>query len=226
MSCSIDCKNYLECITKPTLLTLGGVLFGPINTVVKIGATLFSILSGGDNVSVNVYAEKGLTKWSSNQKWQTMGKISMILPSAYSALISFVPRVNAAKIAKNAEKIDFIGAFSDGIWNVVKDQIADMTAPDTSWVSQHLTARVVSFGGTLLVIVAKVVQLALGILAAGVSLATLGGFFGCLEQLNQFAYKSLQSVDMIDVLCWGLRHVVNPSQATVISTYSLPVVNL
>lgn len=182
---------------------------GPINTAVKIAATVVSIFIPEEKAApVHLIAKNGLVHYLPSDKslfksWaKTSFELSNMLSLPYTFILQLISlsRTPTTKIS-----------LGNQLQTILFKKTASLTESEYAAISKGFS-RIAFFGATLLVVVAKVIQLGLALLATALSLITSGGFLGCWEGLNTFAKSNLK-IDILETLCDGLRYTFEPTRA-------------
>lgn len=167
-------------------------------TAVGVVASAVSIVTLGAYPKVNNIADFASASWK-------------ILPNLYMGTVEIIHPgfifdenhrcgIITSKIAKPifdkaVKSADPINNYSFDIGNI--------------WFRTHVISRAAFFLGTILATITRTADLALGLVAATLSLVPC---FGRTGHIYNFARRQLTSLGIINDICAGLRGIVNPKQ--------------
>lgn len=159
-----------------------------VRSISAIGFSLLSVMTLGQVKVINVCAEKGY-------------HTHKILPLFYVSVIKVLNPSYSCQVTGPSAKISMFIAMP--IF-----EAAFKAAKQEGFLARHLISRALFGIGMSVAVITHLADLALGMIAAPVSLLALGQS----KKVNDFACYQLSALGMIEALCVGIRAVINPHQ--------------
>lgn len=196
---------------------------GVIDHAVRITATVASIfefaISERVNKDINKVAKDGIFTHSEEAKPLSFKNLSLKNVISFSYL--FLLSLAGGEINKKYKALGIKEKWpnlADKLQTTLFVNVHSLRDPEQhNLLVREVGSRLAFFGSTLLILVAKIGQLALGILMAAISLLTLDGIFGYLkpEAFNFLAGAACSHlrIDFLETLCDGLRYIFYPDRA-------------
>lgn len=183
---------YVANVGEKALDTAKALVCGPIDTAVKIGATVLCIFSESCRPESKPNSSENLELFFS-------GGIPRILPITYVLALSLIP--GSKEIAGRW----YNHGISEKFTRIIYIRAESLYHSDNA-AEKHLASRLTYFFGAIAVTICKIVELAFGLYLAALSICCLGQW----SELNNQAFHSLGSLDFINTLCYSLRKTISP----------------
>lgn len=136
--------------------------------------------------------------WMIDQYASRTENADELLPKGYSALIKVLN-------PNYQEKGDHMGVISEKIATPIFDKAVEM-AKKNDFFSTHVVSRTLFLSGILAAVTTRTMDLFLCIFWTALSFALLGQ----VDRINDFAFRQLAFLGVINDICSGSRHFVNP----------------
>lgn len=189
----MNAVNYIFDTAFNTVIGLPLSAYQSLSATVDAGAGVvgaaLSVLTGGIFTPINDIADYTV-------------RADYILPCFYVGIGQVVnPRFSF-------DPINPMGIVTDALAAPIFSQ-AKAAAQTDSLVAREIVARGAYLLGSAVAVITRVADLAIGLVAAAISILPL---FGRVEAVNLFAVEHLMSLGVIDDVCKGFRGFINPQQ--------------
>ncbi len=188
----VDRLQYLSIIPR----ALGLSVLDAANTVTGIFGSILSVATLGKNDQINQFAN------------YTLSSRKVFSPILECTLKVLNPKATFTKETRDAE----CGIVMERSIKMISETALKLSKSEKGF-EKHVLSRGLFVFAAPVALIARITDLALGILVAGMSLVTLG----VSSRINNLAMRQLTSLALINDVMVGMRWIINPHQKHLVS---------